>query len=142
MALTATASEKTRKEVIQLLGMVRPFVIVKSPNIVYSVYEKEKELEDFFAPLVEELRHKHTQMPEVIIFCNNDCSHLFLYFKDRLGKEVTDPVGYPSTSRFQIVDMFTACNTTGVKASILSSFCANHSRLRLVIATVAFGMGH
>ena len=113
------------------------------PNIVYSVYEKEKELEDLFAPLVEELRLKRTQMPKVIIFCRtyNDCSHLFLYFKDRLGKEITDPVGYPSIPRFRIVDMFTACNTTGVKASILSSFCANHSHLRLVIATVAFGMG-
>ena len=137
MALTATASEKTRKEVIRLLGMVRPFVIVKSPdkpNIVYHVYEKEKELEDLFAP------HRCLKS---LYFVEHTTAAIFSY-TSRTGLGRRSPILLDIQVYLDseyIVDMFTACNTTGVKASILSSFCANHSRLRLVIATVAFGMG-
>lgn len=54
---------------------------------------------------------------------------------------MTDPIGYPNISRFRLVDMFTACNTPTLKNSIISSFSQPRSRLRVVIATVAFGMG-
>lgn len=37
--------------------------------------------------------------------------------------------------------MFTACNTSTLKNSILFSFSSPLSRLRVVVATVAFGMG-
>lgn len=36
--------------------------------------------------------------------------------------------------------MFTACNTASIKNSILSSFLSPIGKLRIVVATVAFGL--
>ena len=146
MALTATVSSKTRKEVVHLLGMYKPVFITKSPdkpNIIYSVNEKQLSLEDTFYSFAEELRRKRTEMEKTIIFCRtyNDCSYLYLYFRDVLQNEITEPIGYPDISQFRILDMFNACNTSHVKSNILSSFASPKSRLRVIVATVAFGMG-
>ena len=37
--------------------------------------------------------------------------------------------------------MFTSCTETGVKNQILQSFTSPNSTLRIVIATIAFGLG-
>ena len=42
---------------------------------------------------------------------------------------------------FRLVDMFTACTIPAVKEEILRSFCSSTGNLRVVIATIAFGMG-
>lgn len=146
MAVTATASPTTRKEVIRMLGMQKPFMIVRCPdkaNIFYSVEEKNGGIEEGFASLVEELREKRMKFEKTIIFCRsyNDCSSIYIYFKDILREDLTDPPCYPNVSKFRLVDMFTACNSAGVKTQILSSFAVANGRLRIVIATVAFGMG-
>ena len=82
-------------------------------------------------------------MEKTIIFCRtyNDCSQLFLFFRDVLEEEITDPIGFPDIAKFRLVDMFTACSTPKLKASILKSFSSINSWLRVVVATVAFGMG-
>ena len=146
MALTATASKATRREVICTLGMTKPVTISICPekrNIVYYVNEKNGEVEEIFQYLVEELQSNRTETDKTIIFCRTykDCSNLYLFFKDSLKEEITDPVGYPNISQFRLVDMFTACNTSGIKNSILRSFTNPNGRLRIIIATVAFGMG-
>jgi len=41
----------------------------------------------------------------------------------------------------QIVDMFTVCTLPAVKEDILKSWCSSGSRLRVLVANVAFGMG-
>ena len=52
-----------------------------------------------------------------------------------------EPIGYPDITQFRLVDMFTATNTVKVKNAILQSFLKTDGRLRILIATVAFGMG-
>ena len=42
---------------------------------------------------------------------------------------------------FRLVDMFTSCTRPDVKDTVLKSFSRADSHLRVVIATVAFGMG-
>jgi len=37
--------------------------------------------------------------------------------------------------------MFTSCTTSNVKDNIIQSFVEPNGRLRIVIATIAFGMG-
>lgn len=39
------------------------------------------------------------------------------------------------------MDMFTACTERDVKQHILAAFCTPDSHLRVVLATIAFGMG-
>ncbi len=113
------------------------------PNIKYSVVQKSSTIEETFAPIVEEIRRVRTSMGKVIVFCRtyDDCTQLFKFMRARLGKEYTDPVGAPDLARFRLVDMFTACTHPPVKDSILQSYCNPSSCLRVVIATVAFGMG-
>jgi ATP-dependent DNA helicase RecQ len=54
MALTATATKATRKQICQYLGMPKPYLVCESPNrpnIRYSI-RMENNVEETFAPLV------------------------------------------------------------------------------------------
>jgi ATP-dependent DNA helicase RecQ len=135
MALTATATAETRKEVVRILGMSKPEYVVRSPdkpNIIYCVEKKTAGIDEVFNPLVEELRQKRTKMTKTLVFCRrqNDCSELYMYFKSK-----------HDVHKFRLFDMFTACNSPSLKSSIIKSFVSDSSRLRIVFATVAFGMG-
>lgn len=146
MALTATASNSVQKHITRLLGMSRPQMVIRSPdkpNIYYSVSEKCSTLEEIFKPLIEELRVSRINTKRTIVFCRTlkDCSDLYLFFRYTMGKEFTEPIGVADFPIFRLVDMFSACNTPGLKQSILSSFSNPSGILRIVIATIAFGMG-
>lgn len=67
-------------------------------------------------------------------------AYLFVLEKP-MGTERLEPIGAPDVSACQLVDMFTACTHAAVKNDILESFCAADGVLRVVVATVAFGMG-
>ena len=55
--------------------------------------------------------------------------------------EITEPVGYPDLPQFRLVDMFSSGAHPSVKEIITSSFTKPASVLRVLIATVAFGLG-
>ena len=61
--------------------------------------------------------------------------------RDRLGREITNPIRAPDKSKYRMLDMFTSCTHPNVKESILNAFLDPDSHLRVVIATIAFGMG-
>ena len=82
MALTATASKKTRQQIIRIIGMVRPFIISQSPdhpNISYGVKTPGK-MEDTFTALAEELKRCRETTDRTIIFCrtHEDCAHIYI----------------------------------------------------------------
>ncbi len=146
MALTATATKVTRNAVCKSLGMISPSVIAKVPNkanIKYVVRTEPKCLETAFTPLAEEIRRKRTSMDRVIVYCRNydSCTMIYLFLKYILKGEIREPIGVRDLAIFRLVDMFTACTRPAVKERILKSFCEPQSILRVVIATVAFGMG-
>lgn len=146
MALTATATRASRTAICRILGMTKPHIIAMSPNknnINYSVATKSSSIEETFAPLAEEIRRLRVNVDKTIIFsCTYESvTSIYRYFKSRLGKGKTEPPGYPDVACFRILDMFTSCTHPEVKDSILESFRDPSSTLRLVIATIAFGMG-
>ena len=132
---------------IKLLKMVHPKVVSVSPNkpnIKYSVLVNAHSLEETFAPLVEEIRAKRMAMDRTIVFCRtyDQCARIYMFMVNRLGKEVTEPIGVClDLPQFRMIDMFTTCTHPAVKESILSSVPCEDSRLRIIIATIAFGMG-
>jgi len=54
---------------------------------------------------------------------------------------MTTPIGYPDISRFRLVDIFSACTSVDVKEDSVKSFAKPEGRLRMIVATVAFGLG-
>ncbi len=82
-------------------------------------------------------------MQRTIIFCRSydSCTHVYYFIRSKLGRDLTEPKGYPNHPELRLVDMFTACTHPDVKYVILTQFRNEHSTLRVMIATIAFGMG-
>lgn len=145
MAMTATATTLNRTNILKNLGLLNPIIISVSPhkaNISYSVRRKTN-MEDIFSPLVEKLRISRSLLPRVIIYCSTqvECAKLYHMIFTSLGEDFTEPVGVPNISEFRLVDMYTSSTHGSVKESIVQSFCRVNSRLRVIICTIAFGMG-
>ena len=146
MSLTATATIKTRKAICKSVGLINPVIISESPhkpNIKYIVQVNPPPIEETFAPLIEEVRRYRQLTDRAIIFCRtyDSMTHIYLYFKNRLGKEILNPMSAPDMAQFRLIDMFSACTQPDVKEEIIRSFSIPNSQLRVVIATIAFGMG-
>lgn len=145
MALTATATTLLQKNVIETLGMVNPVIIEISPeksNLYFSLTKFES-IEISLKPLMQELKEKRMNMERTLIFCRRpiDCAELWVAFRNYLGQFITEPPGYcVDIPNLRIVDCFTGCTDETVKDIILKQFSAP-SCLRIVIATIAFGLG-
>lgn len=145
MALTATATKMSRVRIQQVLQMNSPHVISLmpfKPNIKYFVRQFNS-IEDCVSPVIQSLVNEGIKAEKVVIFCSTRelCSTIYLYFKSVLGEHFTYPRGAPCVSEFRLVDCYTAAIDEDLKKHIVSSFTAPDCRLRVVIATVAFGMG-
>ena len=126
--------------------MKYPVIISKSPNrpnIHLSVDFKQESIEEHFRPLVEEILQKRKLVDQTIIFCHSfdDCSCIYVYLRKSLGLEGTEPVGAPDLVRYRLVDMFSSVTEKEVKKSIQQAFTEPGGPLRVIIATIAFGMG-
>lgn len=145
MALTATATLSTRKFIIKSLNMQNPVIIYIPPvknNIAYYVEDKPREgIRVAFKPIVDRLIRERN-MGRVIIFCKtyDNVISIHKYFVSALGEYITEPKGSPNYVVYRVVDMYTHCTHPAVKNKILKQF-TSPSPLRVVIATIAFGMG-
>ena len=145
MALTATASATLRHSITWTLGMQNTALIEVSPdkaNIKYIV-STFSSTEESFTPLIHDLTRQKLQMGYVIIFCStlSECASLYVFFQTQQGHDFCYPCDAPNLSKFRLVDMFTLCTELGVKNQILESFTSSNATLRVVIATIAFGLG-
>ena len=62
------------------------------------------------------------------------------FFRQKLGHRFTIPNGSPDLCCNRVVDMFHSCTEPCIKDSIIKNFSTS-PKLRIAIATVAFGMG-
>ncbi len=95
MALTATATNNLLLSVSRILGMRTPVTIAISPckpNLMYSV-SSYSTISETFKPILCRLKQERTGMPRIIIYCLRveDCADMYLYFKNELGKNFTEP---------------------------------------------------
>ena len=65
---------------------------------------------------------------------------MYLFFRAELGDSITEPLHAPNLARFRLVDVFTSVTDQHQKDGIINAF-TRESQLRVVIVTVAFGMG-
>ncbi|XP_019861292.1 PREDICTED: uncharacterized protein LOC105315307 isoform X1 [Amphimedon queenslandica] len=144
MALTATATHQLRLDLSRIIGLKNPVMIVQppcKPNLMYKVGNFVS-IEANFTPVLDNLRRERAAYSRTIIYCRtmDDCANLYLFFERGLGRDFTEPPGAPNISKFRLVDMFTSCTEMAVKNQIVTAF-TTESNLRIVCATVAFGMG-
>ena len=81
-------------------------------------------------------------MDWIIIFCRtyDEVTSVYYSFKQQLGKGFTEPPAVPDLIQFRLVDTYTQCTHQTVKDKILALLTSPLS-LRVVITTIAFGMG-
>ena len=128
-----------------MLGMKNPTVVAVNPdkaNIKYEVVPFVS-ISLTFGVLAEQLRENPNSIGRAIIFCQHleDCPKLYSFFRSALGDMFTCPNGSLDKSENRVVEMFHSCTEPCIKDKIITSFSAQLSPLRLVIATTASGMG-
>ena len=144
MALTATATTQTKRKIFSLLEMKKPYEVIASPNrnsISFVVKKMEKDTKDHFQCIVSEIKMKGKHSMRTIIYCQTilQCSLLYKLFASKLGNDMyLSGDGKPEERLIEMMHSQTAPN---VKDHVLLQFSQKDGYLRVLIATIAFGMG-
>lgn len=146
MALTATATKETLLSIEERLSLKEVKIIGLHPNranIKYIVRTGVK-IEDLCDEIGRELMECRILTKKTVIFCrtSNQCIQFFLLLKNLLGPSITEPPGLPeNVLNFRLVDMFTAGARKEMREEIVTEFCRHDTKLRVIVATSAFGLG-
>ena len=147
LALTATATKKVKKTVIESLSLKKDMVLIEvnpnRPNIYLTVKKIPHDLGSSFKWLVKKLKEEMNTMGRVLIYCKTikDCGSLFTYFKNELGSEAFYPPGAEQISNNMLVGMYHHATLQKHKERIINSLHDTEGKCRIVIATNALGMG-
>ena len=144
---TATASKTTKRKLFEILHLnpLTTCVIEKDPNkdnIRYAVkyLENDLSLQDTFHSLIEEVKNQSVETERTLIFCRTrkQCSLIFRAFTAALGNAIYNGKTVP---RNRMVEMYHAGTPDSVKDHILSNITSINGHIRILICTIAFGMG-
>ena len=146
MALTATANLTTRKMIIRSLEMHGCYIKAQNPNkrnIRYIVAEKPHDLMKMIRPIVGQVCERGQEADRYIIFCRtyNDNSEIFELLVLELANSGLLITATESGQTVRVCEKFTACSSPNTKKKIIASFTDPNGAVRIVVATVAFGMG-
>ena len=140
MALTATATSDVSADIIKNLEMRSPLMIVESPerrNIKYSIIKMSKDNpKDLINPFIDDLRENGDNVDRTIIFCQR-LTHVRMLYRildNALSPYYPDPTLKP-------YEKFQGNSDEKTKERITDSMTDPNGAIKLLIATVAFGMG-
>ena len=141
MALTATANLKIRATVIKTLEMKGCSVLSHNPNKLNIYYEvaPKTDLESVLSPIVSQVSLKKRKTDRHILFCRTYGDTTVLYKALMLQLAEKDVLLHDDIVR--ICEKFTGCTSPAMKKNILESFTQPDGLVRIVVATIAFGMG-
>ncbi|XP_066920183.1 recQ-like DNA helicase blm-1 [Clytia hemisphaerica] len=140
IALTATATNATVSFIETNLGMTDPSRYIAVPhksNIKYFVVKTStRDPDENFGHIIEELRQKKYKAPRGIIFCRltDHVTAIFGAFKRALKSDFPDYTVRPFA-------MFHCYTQEEIQKFIIQSFSDPEGSVRVLIATIAFGMG-
>ena len=144
IALTATATTSTRLKIMRSLEMKSPTLIMDSPNRdnkTYAVQVITPDPAQTFKTLVQELKEHKGLTERTIIYCQTIKVTTFLYsfFMSELGDDMYfDNSGDPKK---RTVEMFHSRIDDRNRDHILESMGEPNGSVRVLIATIAYGMG-
>ena len=146
LALTATASKTTKKDIYEVLEFKSPCEVVESPdrrNIVYStqLMEKGRDVMDYFWWLLSDIKDKGAKTDRVLIYCQSvkQCTELYQVSSSELKSKIF--AGENPNPKERLVEMLHSKTPKSVKDIILESFKKNDGHVRVLFATIPFGMG-
>ena len=141
LVMTATTSEQMKRETLALLQTEDSEVIALNPDRPEIFLDVQKPGPNCLDWLIEELRHQKDMTDKTIIYCRST-KQVTNVFEMILGKLTAAIYMPPGTKRADnlLVDMYSASVDESTKTRILKLFSGNN-KLRVVVATVAFGMG-
>lgn len=145
MACTATASKSVKEEVIDILEMAGCAQVQASPDCpnIFYVVKRRDDVETDFLPLITTLREELVRTSRVLIYCQSldMCSDIYADFHYELGECLYYPPGSPHLSDHRLFGMLHASTPEHNEDVILRSLLISDGVVRVVIATVALGMG-
>jgi len=148
MLFTATAPPSKQEELIKLMLLKDPVKIIMNPdrhNIFYNVIcrppsqDTQDHLDEILDRIGEDLLKDPDNYPITIIYTDTRViAYAYRYLERKLGrKQYTGTV----TPENRIFAQFHQEYTVKMKSHIVSEICKIDSKIRLVLATVALGMG-
>lgn len=93
-------------------------------------------------PLAKKLLEEKKSFPKTIIYGQTFgvCADIYLFLKCQLSTKFVIPEDAPDILEFHLVDMFTSVTDAAHKSQIIHLF-KKPASLRVIIATIVFGMG-
>ena len=149
LGLTATATKKLRAEIIESLGMFNPAEIFANPdrpNIYFSSSARpdrgDDKLDEILRPMVDRLKRERLQFPLTVVFGNLETiSSCYAFFNNCMVNEQYEPLGAVQKAENRLFSQFHAQYPLREKERIVDSLSLGTSKLRIIFATVAFGVG-
>lgn len=147
LALTASATPFAIDEICKSLSMRHPVRITANPNrgnILYTVARKKTDLEEEFEWLIEELRSKREKTPRTLIYCTSvlECGLIYNIFANEIpDDEQYHPLGSDPSPQKRLFNQFHRPTPEEQKSIILKDLMLDRGVMRIVMATVALGLG-
>ena len=148
IVLTATAPPAAQQQLIKSLKLKQPKVIAVNPdrpNIKYRKFlrpastDTEDHLEEILTPIVDQLMTDKLKYPLTIMYTDTSViSFAYSFFEKKMGKKQYVGANIPENRLFA---QYQQVYTENMKKFIVQELCKEESRIRIVFATVALGMG-
>ena len=111
-------------------------------NLLYAAkyLDKNDPIEMTFSSLIFELKANNVSTPRTIIYCQTrkQCSVVYRIFEVYLGKDMYHEQPTPQN---RMVEMYHAGTAKSVKDHVLQNMTKDTGHIRVLICTIAFGMG-
>ena len=149
VALTATAGKEDILAIKASLNLKNPLEIVGNPNrpnIMYNkIFRKGDDVdfyEELLKPMTNNLKQSTVAYPLTILYLPLKwCGFAYKYFDKWLGNEQYYPTGAEPSPENIIFAQYHAPQTDAMKNQILKELASPESKVRVIFATVAMGMG-
>ncbi|XP_052071484.1 uncharacterized protein LOC127709854 isoform X1 [Mytilus californianus] len=140
VALTATATKEMKLEILKKLNMDQDrtdtiWMLPERPNLTYVVKKTTKQMSDL-QWILDDIKVKEGKAKKTIVYCRNisSCAALYEYFFYELSESADDV-------HSRRIAMFHRSTAETNKVHVMSEFPKIDSKVRVVFATIAFGMG-
>ena len=149
VALTLTANKNDVATIKASLNLKTPLEIIANPNRPNIFYEKvfrKGEDIDFFdellKPIANQLREDTVNFPLTVMYLALKwCGFAFKYFQRHLGDGQYYPPSADELPENRLFAQFHSPQTRAMKEQILAELAKPASKVRVLFATVAMGMG-